>query len=250
MSNKKEKKDAVKNTSRIRKVPMLKLGNKDKILARIVYTKDNRKCFGIDEIDINKIRISERSLYSKHYNAYTYYVLYEHNNEYMPWRITLRDVVSYHDVYNDTDKSMNFKINNDEHSDKSYQKLENMFEHIEEKLSIALNDFTFEKVGGSYFKTKVNDETCFKEKIKPTLILKEGKVTPKESYVNFTPKENVMYTCRVLFQIQSVFFKIKDKNEGISYYLQLFLQQCIRKHFINKVIYHPDLEFTDTKLEP
>ena len=68
---------------------------------------------------------------------------------------------------------MNFKISNDERSDKSYQKLENIFEHIEEKLSIALNDFIFEEMGVSYFKMKVNDETCFKEKIKPTLILKK-----------------------------------------------------------------------------
>ena len=193
MSNKKEKKDTVKNTSRTKKIPMLKLDNNDKIPARIVYAKDNEKCFGTDEIDINKIRISKRILYSKQHNAYKYYVLYEHNNEYMPLRIILGDVVGYYDVYNDDDKRMNFKINNDEHSDKSYQKLENIFEHIEEKLGIALNDFMFEKMGVSYFKLKVNDETCFKEKIKPTLILK-GKVTPKDSDANFTPKENVMYT--------------------------------------------------------
>ena len=100
MSNKKEKKDTVKNTSRAKKIPMLKLDNDDKIRARIVYTKDNEKCFGTDEIDINKIRISKRSLYSKQHNAYKYYVLYEHNNEYMLLRITLRDVVGYYDVYN------------------------------------------------------------------------------------------------------------------------------------------------------
>ena len=105
---------------------MLKLDNNDKIPARNVYAKDNEKCFGIDEIDINKIRISERSLYSKQNNAYKYYVLYEHNNEYLPLRITLKDVVGYYDVYNDNDKRMNFKINNDELSDKSYQELENI----------------------------------------------------------------------------------------------------------------------------
>ena len=115
-------------------------------------------------------------------------------------------------------------------------------------LKIFLSNI-FEKMGGSYFKLKVNDETCFKEKIEPTLILKEGKVTPKESDTNFTPKENVMYTCRVLFQIQSDFFKIKDKNDSISYYPQLLLQQCICKRFINNVIFHPDLEFTDTEPE-
>ena len=67
---------------------MLKLDNEDKIPAIIVYTKDNNKCPKINEIDINKIRISERCLYSKQYNAYKYYVLYEHNNEYVPLRIT------------------------------------------------------------------------------------------------------------------------------------------------------------------
>ena len=209
--------------------------------------KYNEKCFGIDETDINKIRISEKSLYSKQHNAYKYYVLYEHNNEYMPLRITLKDLVGYYDVYND-DKRMTFRIN-DELSDKIYQRLTNILEHVEENLNITLNDFTFEKKGESYFKIKVTDETYFKENIKPTLILKEGKVTPKESDVNFIPKENVMYTGRALLQIQSVFFKIKDKNDDISYYPQLLLQQCVCKRFINNIIYHPDLEFTDTEPE-
>ena len=247
MSNKKEKKNTAKNTSRTKKIPMLKLDNEKKIPARIVYTKDNSKCFRINDIDINKITISERSLYNKQHNAHIYYVLYEHNNEYMPWRITLKDVVDYYDVYND-DKRMNFKIN-DELRDKIYQGLTNIFEHIEEKLNITLNDFTFEKKGESYFKIKVTDETCFKENINPTSILKEGKVTPKESDVRFIPKEDVMYTCRALLQIQSVFFKIKDKNDGIIYYPQLLLKQCACKKFINKVRFHPDLDFTDTETE-
>ena len=197
MSNKKEKKDTAKNTSRTTKIRMLKLDNEKKIPVRIVFTKDNSKCFGVNDININKIRISEKSLYSKQHNAYKYYVLYGHNNEYMPLRITLKDVVGYYDVYND-DKRMDFKIN-DELIDKIYERLSNIFEHIEEKLDIILNDFTFEKKGESYFKIKVTDETRFKEHINPTL--KEGKVTPKESDVNFIPKENVMYSCRALLQI-------------------------------------------------
>ena len=72
--------------------------------------------------------------------------------------------------------------------------------------------------GESYFKTKVTDERCFKENIKSNPILREGKVITKESDANFIPKENVMYTCRVLLQIQSVFFKIKDKDDNIIYY--------------------------------
>ena len=71
-------------------------------------------------------------------------MLYEHNNGYIPLRITMKDVVGYYDVYNNDDKKKNFKIN-EELSDKIYQRLTNIFEHIEEKLNIALNDFTFEK---------------------------------------------------------------------------------------------------------
>ena len=116
---------------------------KKKIPAKIVFMKDNSKCFGINDIDINKIRISEKSLYIKQHNAYKYYVLYAHNNEYMPSRITLKDLVGYYDVYND-DKRINFKIN-DELADRICQILENIFEQFEKKLDIASNDFTFEK---------------------------------------------------------------------------------------------------------
>ena len=69
MSNKKEKKDTAKNTSRTKKIPMIKLDNGKKIPAKIVYTKDNSKCFVINDIYINKIKISEKSLYSKQHNA-------------------------------------------------------------------------------------------------------------------------------------------------------------------------------------
>ena len=41
MSNKKEKKNTVKNTLRTKTIPMLRLDNEEKIPARIVYMKDN-----------------------------------------------------------------------------------------------------------------------------------------------------------------------------------------------------------------
>ena len=74
------------------------------------------------------------------------------------------------------------------------------------------------KKGESYFKIKVTDETCFKENIKSTSIIKEGKVITKESDANFIPKEIAMYTCKALLQIQSVFFKNKDKVIIHNYY--------------------------------
>ena len=159
-------------------------------------------------------------------------MLYEHDNEYILLRVTSKDVVGYYSVYNDS-KKMNFSVND---------KLINILEHIEEKLEITLADFTLERKGGEHIKATVSDETSFKEDIKPTSILKEGKVISKEGKV--IPKEDVMYPCRALLQIQSIFFNMED---NIIYYRQLLSDQCIHKHFIYNPIFHPDLDFTDTE---
>ena len=131
---------------------MLKLDNGVEVPARTVYVKDNIKCFKINDVEVNKIRVSEQRLYSKQHNAYKYYVIYEHDNEYIPLRVTLKDVVGYYDVYNDS-KKMNFKINHGL-SDESYHKLTNILSHIEEKLNITFNDFTFKKKAKSTLKLK------------------------------------------------------------------------------------------------
>ena len=59
MPNKKEKKNTAKNTSKTKKSLMLKLDNEAEIPAKALYMKDF-KCFKINEIDINKIRVSEK----------------------------------------------------------------------------------------------------------------------------------------------------------------------------------------------
>ena len=51
---------------------------------------------------------------------------------------------------------MNFKLNDDS-SDKIYD----IFEYIEEKLKIDLNNFPYESKDEEYLKTNVSDETCF-----------------------------------------------------------------------------------------
>ena len=85
---------------------MLKLDNRVKIPAKITYMKDNAlKCFKINDIDINKIRVSEKKIYSKKRNAFKYYVFYEHDNEYMLLRIIFKNVVGYYAVYNDDKKN-------------------------------------------------------------------------------------------------------------------------------------------------
>ena len=137
---------------------------------------------------------------------------------------------------------MNFKLD-----DELYHKLYDILKYIHEKLSITFVHFVFVRKGEEYVSAKVSNETCFKEGIKATLILKEGKVVPEENKAIFVPEKEVMYTCRALLQIQSVFFNIKDNKDDITYYPQLLLEQCAYKRLINKTIFHSDFEFTDTE---
>ena len=208
MSNKGEKKkNAVKKTSKIRKTLMLKLDNGVEIPAKTVYMKDNTKCF--NGIDINKIRVSEKNRYSKEHNSYKYYEL--HDDDYIPLRIILKDVVGKCNVYRDKDnnkggKGMGFKPDDDD----LLTKVCNIFEHIEEKLNIALSSFKYESKDEQYLKTKVNDETCFRE----------GKDIS-------TPGEDIKYTCRVLLQIESIFYNMKENNAAIRYFPQVLLEQRV-----------------------
>ena len=86
---------------------------------------------------------------------------------------------------------MNFSVN-DELCDEYF--MSNIFEHIHEKLEFNFGDFTFLRNGEEYFKTNVSNETYFKEDIKATVILKEGKAI-------FTLNEDTKYNCRALLQI-------------------------------------------------
>ena len=74
-----------------------------------------------------------------------------------------------------------------------------------------------------------SDETSFRKDNKPNII----------------PNENTKYKCRVLLQIQSVYYNMKDKD--IKYYPRVLIEQCAYKTFSNNTIIHPDLEFTDTE---
>ena len=103
---------------------------------------------------------------------------------------------------------MNFKLDND-----SLVKVGDIFMHIEEKLGIALDDSTFMSRGKD-LKTIVSDETCF-----------------RKDNDNRIPSKNTKYSCRVLLQIQSVYFNMKDNKNGIRYYPQVLLEQCIYKAY-------------------
>ena len=199
--------------------------------------KENTKCFKISDIDIDKIRVSENKLCSKEHNSHKYYVFYKHDNEYIPLRIILKDVVGYYNDYKgnrkyDVNYSANrmiFRLDDDDSVDKVYA----IFDHIEEKLNIDVNNFTYEsKKGEEYLKTNVSDETSFRK--------------DKDTKINRIANENTKYNCRVLLQIQAIYYSMKDNDDDIKYYPQVLLAQCVYNVFSN-ILIHEDLGFTDTE---
>ena len=228
MSDKRSKKNTTKNNknnkaSKNRKIPTLRLDNDPEIPAKTTYIKDT-ECFEINDIDINKIRVSNKNLYNKEHNPYKYYVFYEHDDEYISLKIILKDVVDYYNDYKDNGKTMNFKLD-----DNSLDKIIDIFGHIEDKLRIDLNNFTYEGKGEECLKTKVSDETCFRK--------------DKDIKTNIIPDENTKYKCRVILKIQSVYYNMKD----IRYYPQILIEQCVYEVFSNNKLIHQKLVFTDSE---
>ena len=137
MSNKTPKKNTTKNNKKLsenRKILTLKLDNGVKIPAKTTYIENN-KCFEIDKIDIDKIRVSESRLYNKEHNSYKYYVFHEHDNEFIPLKTILIYVAGYYLDYKDNskyDSKYNTKRMNSKLDDNSVDKIHYFFEHIEE----------------------------------------------------------------------------------------------------------------------
>ena len=71
--------------------------------------------------------------------------------------------------------------------DNSLKKIYDFSEHIEKKLGIDLNNFTYESKCEDYLKTIVSDETCF----------------IKDNKTKIIPNENTKYNCTVKYKILS-----------------------------------------------
>ena len=56
----------------------------------------------------------------------------------------------------------------------------------------------------------------------------------KDKTSNTIPNERTKYNCRVLLQIQSVYYNNKDTLENEDYYSQVFLEHC-RYTFISNI---------------
>ena len=120
-------------------------------------------------------------------------------------------------------KKMNIKLDNDDTLNKIYD----IFEHIENKLGIDLESCFYEdKRGEEYLKAIVSNGTFFKD--------------------NIIPKENTKYDCRVILQIQSVYYSMKDED-NVKYYFQVLLGKCVYRPFFDNVFIDSELEFSDNE---
>ena len=174
MSEKGGKKKTIKNNkkaTRYKKPITLKLNNGVEIPARSIDKEDSR-VFNINNINIDKIKVSDKKLYNKNNDSYKHYVFYKDVNEYIPLKITLLDVP-------DDGKTMNFKLD-----DNSLEKIIDIFEHIGELLKVDLDHYLYEDMRGEvYFRTKVSGETFFRR--------------DKDKTTNIIPNEKTKYNCRV-----------------------------------------------------
>ena len=112
MSEKEGKKKTIKNNKKVskdKKTITLKLNNGVEIPAKNIY-KEDLKIFNINDIDIDKIRVSDKKLYDKKHNSYKHYVFYEDGNEYISLKITLLDVLGYYNTFEADSKTMKFKL--------------------------------------------------------------------------------------------------------------------------------------------
>ena len=226
----KEEKKAIKNNkkaSKDKKTITLKLNNGVEVPAKNIYKEDS-KPFGINDIDIDKIRVSNKKLYNKEHGSYKYYVLYEDGNGYSPLKITLSDVHSYYNIFEGGSKTKNFKLD-----DNSLENIIEIFDNIGKILNIDLDNYMYEdKKGDTYFKTKVSNEACSRK--------------DKDETVNTIQDEKTKYNCRVLLQIQSVYY---NNYEDENYYPQVFLQRCRYTFIANNRLIHEVLDFADTEPE-
>ena len=241
MSNKRDKKkNTSKKVAKNETINTLKLDNGAEIPAMTIFIKDS-KHFNVNDIDINKIRVSNVKLFMKENNLYKYYIFYEDGDKYIPLNIHFSKVLAgYYNEYLDEDgkyggnvsKTMNFVIGDDIDL---LDKIVNIFKYIGEKLEInLLHRYSSESGADIYLKTKVYKRTHFNKK------------GCGETHI--IPNKKTKYECKPLLQIQSIYYVQDDKKDTV-YHPQMRLEQCGYKDFIESNIAQKDFMFTDSEPE-
>ena len=126
------------------------------------------KHFNINDIDINKIRVSKANLFVKEKKSYKHYILYEDDDKYSNICFN-KTLAGYFNEYANEDgkyagnvsKTMTFVINDDADL---LEIIVNIFEYLGNKLEIDLHEYFNEGSVDIYLKAKVYKRTCFNKK--------------------------------------------------------------------------------------
>ena len=104
MSNKRgKKKNTTKKEAKNKTINTLKLDNGDEIPAMTIFMKDS-KCFNINDIDINKVRVSEAKVFMRENNSYKHYIFYEDGDKYISLNICFsKTLAAYYNECGDVD---------------------------------------------------------------------------------------------------------------------------------------------------
>ena len=146
----------------------------------------------------------------------------------------MKDFIGYYNVWENADakcsiKAINFKLDGEDYD--LLCKIDIIFEHIEEKLRIDLeNHFYAGNRGVEYLKTILSNETIFKDDV--------------------IPNESTKYDYRVILRIQSVYHRTKDEDEDeddVKYYPQILLEICVYRLPLKNTIVDSELEFSDNE---
>ena len=92
MIEKRGKKKTNKNNKKAtkdKKPVTLRLNDSNTVNANVIYAEESTHVFRIDDVDTNKIKVSEKKLYSKQYGSYKHYAFYEHNNKHITLNVFL-----------------------------------------------------------------------------------------------------------------------------------------------------------------
>ena len=174
----------------------VRLNDGTTVNASTIY-EEGTTIFGINDLDISKIKVSDKKHYSKGHDSYKHYVFYEHNNKHIPLKMFVLNVTGRYHSFNDGSKTMSFILNS-----ALLEKIDEIFSDIEAKLGFEINDFTYNKGHSQCFKTKVTDKTCLRLYI--------------DIEENILPRQGTDYNCRVLVKIESAFFNNRNNKDNIN----------------------------------
>ena len=174
----------------------------DKKIKKSDFYKKNKQIFNIDDIDVNKILVSEKEPYGKN-NSFIYFIGYIDNDVIRPLCLKLSKMTGYINEFNENKNTITMSLRvNDEQLFKKYNKI---WKKVEKLMRIDSERKPTYGCGDKYIKTKIKTYTD---------------IIITNFHNKKMPKEKVSRKFLSIIMSDSVIES--DEN----YYPQTFLEEC------------------------